>query len=134
MTPPASDLLPGLPPGTFLMPIISRLGNSPRWSDVVIHAGVARWVEVAEDPSQDTAAQIAQVLAQIDATLVQINSDRTWLLGILIFLADLADAEVLNEQWDAWVPRSHPPIRACVQAGLSGRCRVEMVITAAVPE
>jgi hypothetical protein len=32
---------------------------------------------VAEDPSQDTAAQIAQVLAQIDATLVQINSDRT---------------------------------------------------------
>jgi enamine deaminase RidA (YjgF/YER057c/UK114 family) len=72
------------------------------------------------------------VLAQIDATLAQIRSDKTRLLEVLIFLADLGDAPVLNELWDAWVEKKHPPIRACVQAGLSAGLRVEMVIVAAV--
>ena len=111
---------------------IVRLGSSPRWSDVVVHAGVARWVEVAEDMSQDAAGQIDQVLRQIDATLVQIGSSRTQLLEILVFLADLADVPTLNLRWDAWVPHEHPPVRACVQAGLGPGCRVEMVVTAAV--
>lgn len=111
---------------------IVRLGSSPRWSDVVIHAGVARWVEVAEDSSGDTRSQIAQVLQQIDATLVQIGGDKTRLLDVLIFLADLTDAPVLNELWDRWVPPGQPPVRACVQAGLSPGLRVEMVVTAVV--
>lgn len=114
------------------MSSITRLGNSPRWSDVVIHGGVARWVEVAEDVSQGARGQIAQVLAQIDSTLTQIPSDRTRLLEVLIFLSDLADAAVLNELWDPWVPAGHLPIRACVQAGLSAGCRVEMIVSAAV--
>lgn len=109
---------------------IVRLGNSPRWSDVVIYAGVARWVEVAEDMSGDARSQIGQVLKQIDATLAQVGSDRVRLLEVLIFLADLRDAPILNELWDAWVPRGSAPIRACVQAGLGPSCRVEMIITA----
>jgi enamine deaminase RidA (YjgF/YER057c/UK114 family) len=113
------------------MVTIVRLGTSPRWSDVVIYAGVARWVEVAEEPTPDTRGQIDQVLRQIDATLAQVGSDRTRLLEIVIYLADLADAPVLNELWDQWVPRGHSPVRACVQAGLGASCRVEMVITAA---
>ena len=110
---------------------IERLGVSKRWSEIVIHSGVAYWVEVADDPSQDVRGQIAQVLAQIDATLVRIGSDRSRLLMIQIYLADLADAPVLNEVWDAWTPAAHAPVRACVQAGLSKGYHVEMVITAA---
>jgi enamine deaminase RidA (YjgF/YER057c/UK114 family) len=113
---------------------ITRLGAGPLWSDVVIHAGVARWVEVADDPSLPAAAQIAQVLAQIDATLALVPSRRERLLEVLIYLADLADAADLNALWEAWVPPGHAPIRACVQAGLSGNYRVEMVITAAVDD
>jgi enamine deaminase RidA (YjgF/YER057c/UK114 family) len=113
---------------------IVRLGNSPRWSDVVIHGGVARWVEVAEDISGDARSQIAQVLQQIDATLSQIGSDNTRLLEIIIFLADLKDAPILNELWDGWVPRGNPPIRACVQAGLAAGLRVEMLVTTAVKQ
>jgi enamine deaminase RidA (YjgF/YER057c/UK114 family) len=115
------------------MPEIIRLVTSKRWSDIVIHAGVARWVEVAEDAKQDARGQIAQVLHQIDATLQQIGTNRSSLLEILIFLADLNDAPILNELWDAWVPQEHPPIRACVQAGLAAGYHVEMIITAAVP-
>jgi len=110
---------------------IARLGNSPRWSDVVVHGGVARWVEVAEDASADARSQIAQVLQQIDATLVQIGSDKTRLLEVLIFLADLDDASILNPLWDEWVPRGHAPIRACVQSRLAEGLRVEMLVTAA---
>ena len=111
---------------------IVRLGNSRRWSDVVIHSGIARWVEVAEDSSGDARSQIAQVLRQIDATLAQVGSDHTRLLEVLIFLADLNDAPVLNELWDDWVPAGNPPIRACVQAGLSAGYHVEMLISAAL--
>jgi enamine deaminase RidA (YjgF/YER057c/UK114 family) len=111
---------------------IRRYGSSPRWADMVVHGGVARWVEVAEDASCDAKGQISQVLAQIDATLLAMQSDRTHLLQVLIFIADHADAAVLNELWDAWVPAGHPPVRAMVQAGLAGSYRVEMVVTAAV--
>jgi enamine deaminase RidA (YjgF/YER057c/UK114 family) len=111
---------------------ITRIGESRRWSDVVIYAGVARWVEVAEAATADARGQIQQVLNQINATLTQIGSDRSRLLEVLIFLADLSDAAVLNELWDEWVAEGHPPIRACVQAGLGAGLRVEMVVTAAV--
>lgn len=112
---------------------IQRIGDSPRWSDIVIHNGVARWVEVADDRNQDSRGQISQIFRQIDATLEQIGSSRTGLLQILICLSDITHADVLNELWDAWVPRGHAPIRACVQAGLGKGCLVEMIITAAVP-
>lgn len=111
---------------------IIRLGESHRWSDVVIYGPVAYWVEVADDPTQPVAGQIAQVLAQIDATLARIGSSRAQLLQVMIYLADLTDGGELNRQWDAWVVPGHAPVRACVQAGLSPGYKVEMVLTAAV--
>ena len=113
---------------------IQRCGDSKRWADVVVHRGVAHWVEVAEDMSLDTRGQIAQVLAQIDATLAMIKSDRTRLLQVLVYIADENDGPVLNELWDAWVPAGHPPVRAMVQVGLGKACKVEMVVTAATLE
>lgn len=112
---------------------IRRIGNADRWSDIVIHHKVARWVEVASDLTMDSVSQISQVLSQIDETLLQIGSDRTQLLQIMIYLADLEDIGVLNAAWDSWISPGNAPIRACVQAGLQGNCLVEMVISAAVP-
>ena len=113
---------------------IQRYGDSKRWADVVVHGGVAYWVEVAEDTSLDARGQIAQVLAQIDVTLETIRSDRTRLLQVLVYMADQKDAGILNELWDAWVPAGHPPVRAMVQVGLGTSCKVELVVTAAVLE
>jgi enamine deaminase RidA (YjgF/YER057c/UK114 family) len=113
---------------------IQRYGDSKRWADVVVHRGVAHWVEVAEDMSLDARGQIAQVLAQIDATLETIKSDRTRLLQMLVYIADLNDGPILNDLWDAGVPAAHPPVRAMVQVGLGRACKVEMVVTAAVLE
>lgn len=111
---------------------IKRYGDSPRWADMVVHRGTAYWVEVADDQTLDAAGQIAQVLAQIDATLARLDAGRRDLLQVLIFLADLSDSTTLNRLWDSWVVPGAPPVRACVQAGLGAGCRVEMVVTAAV--
>jgi enamine deaminase RidA (YjgF/YER057c/UK114 family) len=110
---------------------IQRFGNSKRSADVVVHHGTAYWIEVAESPGLDAQGQIEQVLNQIDATLAMLHVDRTRLLQIVVYLADLADAPVLNELWDAWVPDKHPPVRACVQAQLAAGYKIEMVVTAA---
>ena len=113
---------------------IQRYGSSTQWADVVVHRGVAHWVEVAEDMSLDARGQIALVFAQIDATLETIKSDRTRLLQVLVYIADINDGPILNELWDAWVPAGHPPVRAMVQVGLGTSCKVELVVTAAVLE
>ena len=113
---------------------IQRFGVTRRWSDAVVHQGTAYFVEVPDDMTADIRGQIGQVLAQIDERLRMVGSARTRLLQVLIYLPDLADAAVLNELWEAWVPEGHAPARACVQATLGkSECRVEMVITAAVP-
>lgn len=113
---------------------IERIGVTRRWSDVVIHQGTAHFVEVADDPNQDVRGQISQILAQIDSRLALFGSDRTRMLQVLIYLADLSDGPTLNELWDRWVPEGHAPARACVQVGLSAGYLVEMVVTAAAGE
>ena len=118
--------------GWILKSEIQRLGESARWSDVVIYRGEARWVEVADDATTDVRGQIVQVLTQINATLERVGSSRTGLIQVLIFLADLNDVSILNDLWDEWVPTGHPPIRACGEARLGPRYLVEMVISAAV--
>lgn len=111
---------------------VRRIGSSERWSDIVIHRGEARWVEVASDMSQDLQGQVTQVLQQIDATLGDLGSSRDSLIQVLIFLADVQHVGVLNSVWDQWVSRSAAPIRACVGASLGGGCLVEMIVSAAV--
>lgn len=113
---------------------IERVGVMRRWSDVVIYRGLAYFVEVADDSSQDMRGQVAQVLAQAEQRLGRIGSDKSRLLQVLIYLVDLKDAPVLNEQWDRWIPEGHAPSRACVQAGLAPGYRIEMVVTAAVAD
>jgi enamine deaminase RidA (YjgF/YER057c/UK114 family) len=99
---------------------------------VVIFGGIARWVEVADDASLDARGQMQQIFDLIDVTLARVHSRRERLLEVTIFLSDLSDAKTLNALWDAWVVAGQAPIRACVQAGLSGTYRVEMIIYAAV--
>ena len=111
---------------------IQRHGVTRRWSDAVIHGGIAHFVEVADDPRQDMHGQVSQILTQIDARLTLVGSDRTRLLQVLIYVVDLADGPVLSSLWDKWVPVGHAPARACVQVGLAPGYRVEMVVTAAV--
>lgn len=112
---------------------ITRIGVTRRWSDAVVHGGVAYFVEVPDDPTQNARDQIRQVLDQVTARLRQVGSDRTRLLQVLIYLPDRADLPTFNALWDAWVPEGHAPSRACVHVPLAApQYRVELVITAAL--
>ncbi len=113
-------------------PAIHRLGSNPRWSDVVIHNGVARWVEVAEDTTKDAPSQIRQILDQIDSTLASLQTGRSQLLEVVIHLAEIGYLQDLNSIWDGWIIPNHAPVRACVQSVLGGTCLAEFIIHAAV--
>ena len=106
----------------------SRLSEMAVWNGVAYLAG-----QVPDDASLDIRGQTAQVLAMIDRLLERAGTDRSRLLMVQIFLADLADFEGMNAEWDAWVSAGHTPPRATVQAQLARpEWKIEVVCTAAV--
>ncbi|MES2788896.1 MAG: RidA family protein [Planctomycetota bacterium] len=112
---------------------IIRHGVTRRWSDAVVHNGVAYFVEVPDDPSQDASGQFRQVLAQVVARLQQVGSDPTRLLQVMIYMPEPADLAAFNELWEGWLPAGHAPSRACIHAQLASPLyRIELVVTAAL--
>ncbi len=114
--------------------MIQRFDVGPRLSEMAIHNGTVYLAgQVPEDASLDIEGQTRQVLAAIDALLARAGTDKTKLLMVQIFIADLADFEGMNRAWDAWVPAGHTPPRATVQAALANPgWRLEIVATAAL--
>ena len=115
--------------------MIERFDEQARLSGAVIHGGTVYLAgQVAEDASGDAEAQTADILRQIDALLAEAGTDKTHLLTVQIFLADLADFAGLNRAWDAWLDPAHKPARATVQAKLADPAwRVEITGIAALP-
>lgn len=113
---------------------IQRFDVGPRLSEMAVHNGVCYLAgQVAEDDSQDIAGQTRQVLAAIDALLQRAGTDKSKLLRVQIFIADLADFPAMNEVWEAWLPAGCAPPRATVQAALARPAwKVELVVTAAL--
>lgn len=112
---------------------IQRYGTTGRYSDSVVHNGTVYLVEVPSNLAADIAGQTANLLASVEALLAQAGSDKSRLLMVTIYLAEMADYAAMNAVWDAWLPAGCAPARACVQARLANPgYRVEMVLTAAV--
>ncbi|MEJ0045990.1 MAG: RidA family protein [Rhodospirillales bacterium] len=111
---------------------ILRTEPSPIFSRAVeYHGFVYTQGLVPRNPDADTAAQVSDVLAQIDAVLELHGTDSTRLLQAQIWLKDMADRAVLNEVWSAWLPEGQAPARALVEAVLADpRWRVEIMVTA----
>lgn len=113
---------------------LQRFDVGARLSEMAVHNGTVYLAgQVPEDATQDIRGQTAQVLACIDALLARAGSDKTKLLMVQIFIADLADFDGMNTVWDAWVPAGHAPPRATVQAKLARpEWKIEIVATAAL--
>ena len=112
---------------------ISRYGTTQRWSDVVVHHSTVYTVEVASTLPASPEAQTREILAQLEETLDRVGSSKDRLLTATIFLADTADYETFNTQWDRWLPVGTAPVRACVQVVFPNpEVKVEIQITAAV--
>ena len=112
---------------------IERHGTTRRYSDSVMHNGTVYLVEVPTNLAAEVTGQCENLLASIERLLSQAGSDKSRLLMVTIYLADMADYAAMNVVWDAWLPAGCAPVRACVQAKLANPdFRVEMVLTAAI--
>ena len=115
------------------MSTITRHGMAARYSEASVFNGVIYLAGmVPEGAATDIRGQTQDVLAQIDTHLAALGSDKTRLLRVQIYLADIADIGAMNEVWDAWVAPGHAPPRATVQAALADPAwKIEVVATAA---
>jgi enamine deaminase RidA (YjgF/YER057c/UK114 family) len=114
---------------------LQRLHVGPRLSEAAIHHGVVYLAGQVPDqhPEASIEDQTREVLGHIDRLLAEAGSDKTRLLSVQIFLADIDEIGRMNAVWDRWVPPGHTPPRATVQARLAdARWRIEVVVTAAV--
>jgi len=77
---------------------IQRHGTTRRYSDSVVHNGTVYLVEVPSNLDGDITAQTENLLAGIDHLLEQAGSDRSKLLMVTIYLADMADYDAMNAE------------------------------------
>lgn len=88
--------------------------------------------QVADDVSLDIAGQTRQILEKVDALLEQAGTDKTKLLSVIIWLADIDEKNAMNQVWHEWIDPENTPARACVESRLARpEMRVEMKIEAA---
>ena len=106
-------------------------GSAKGRNRAVRHDGVVYTVATA--PGTDIRTQTRAALAAIDVNLADAGSDKTCLLSVQIFMADLSQKEKMDEVWNDWIGADWKnwPQRACVGAPLAGNTLVEIVVTAA---
>jgi enamine deaminase RidA (YjgF/YER057c/UK114 family) len=113
---------------------IERFGVGPRMSMAVAHGSTVYLAgHVASDPKgKSVSEQTADILAQIEARLVEAGSDKSKILSANIWLTDMATFGEMNAVWDKWVVQGHTPARATVKADLATPdYKVEIMVTAA---
>lgn len=104
-----------------------------RLSETAVHNGTVYLAgQIAEDTKQDIAGQTREVLGHIDRLLGEVDSDKSLLLSVQIYLADMKDFPGMNTVWDTWVVQGATPPRATVESKLANpECLVEIVVVAA---
>ncbi|EFC47556.1 predicted protein [Naegleria gruberi] len=112
-----------------------RFHVGERFSETAAYQGVLYISgQVPDDGTKDIEGQTEEVLAMLDARLKEAGTDKTKLLMVQIFLANMVeDFAGMNKVWDAWVPKGNTPPRATVQAQLARpEWRIEITATAAI--
>ncbi|HJV07998.1 MAG TPA: RidA family protein [Chromobacteriaceae bacterium] len=111
---------------------IYRHKQGARLAEAVVSNGLIFLAgQVPENTMDDARAQTANVLAQIDTLLAELDSDKSKIVDVTIFLADMDDYDAMNQAWDAWVPAGNVPARATVKAELANpEWKVEIKLVA----
>lgn len=116
---------------------IKRINPGRRLSDVSIFNKVAYLAGQVPKASIDEGIkeQTAEVLATIDDLLAQVGSNRSRILTCQIFLKDIAQIGEMNAVWEKWIPQTHTPSRATVQAVMGNpKWGIEIVLAAALQD
>ena len=105
-----------------------RLAAAVRHNDTLYLAG-----QVADTSTGSVEVQTREVLAKIDALLAEAGTDKSKLLSLNIYLANIADFAAMNSVYDTWVDTANVPARATIEARLADPdLRVEIQGIAAI--
>ena len=106
-------------------------GSAKGRNRAVRHNGIVYTVATAA--GADIQAQTRATLDAIDQNLADAGSDKSRLISVQIFLADMSQKAGMDSVWNDWVGPDWQnwPQRACVGAPLAGDTLVEIVVTAA---
>ena len=99
---------------------IKRIDPGTRFSEAVVFGDTVYLSgHVGTDPNAGVYEQTRDILAQIDANLAAAGSNKSRLLSVNVWLADIATFDELNRAWDEWVDKANLPARATVEARLA---------------
>jgi enamine deaminase RidA (YjgF/YER057c/UK114 family) len=76
---------------------------------------------VADDLDLDAEGQMREALAYLDKCLALVGSQKSKVVYVTIWLADIRDRDAINRAWLEWVDKDNLPARACVQALMADR-------------
>lgn len=112
---------------------IERVEPGPRMSRAVVHGNTVYTCGHVDNNGTTVTEQTQNILARIEKVLADAGSDKAHILSVNIWLADIATFDEMNAVYDAWVDRSQPPARACVESRLAGEAyKVEIAVIAAL--
>ncbi|MEN5083904.1 RidA family protein [Bosea sp. TWI1241] len=114
---------------------IKRIAPGPRMSKAVVHGNTVYLAGQVADKSagKSVGEQTTEILSIIDGLLAEAGSDKSKLLMVNIWLADMSTFAEMNAVWDGWIQAGATPGRATVEAKLAGpQYTVEIAVIAAV--
>jgi enamine deaminase RidA (YjgF/YER057c/UK114 family) len=112
---------------------IKRIGVGARMSEASCYNGIVWLAGQIGNPGDSVEAQTRTCLAEVDRILAEAGTDKTRILSVQIWLADISTFDDMNKVWDAWVPAGHSPARATGEAKLATPdYKVEVIVTAAL--
>jgi enamine deaminase RidA (YjgF/YER057c/UK114 family) len=112
---------------------INRFGTGPRMSEAVAYNGILWVAGQLGQPKGGVVDQTREALAEVDRILALAGTDKTRILSVQIWLADMGTFAEMNSVWDTWVPQGHTPARATGEAKLATPdYKVEIIVTAAL--
>ena len=99
---------------------IIRIDPCVRFASASVHGGLVFLAgHVAHNVEAGVREQTAEILTAIDRTLAESGTDKSRLLTVQIWLADISTFDEMNAAWDAWVDKANMPARATVEAKLA---------------
>lgn len=110
---------------------IKRSGEGAHYSEVTAHGDILYLSGQVNMDSDEIRGQSRAIFAQIDGLLEANGSDKEHILFANLYLSNPDDFEGMNDEWDAWLPESSRPARACVVTGMAlPGILLEVVVTA----
>lgn len=117
-----------------MLPITRLAGMAPGRSRAVGYGNLVFTVAVADTAELDMRRQTTEALAKIDRHLAEMGTDKSRLLSVTVYIADMSRKSEMNDVWLSWVDKTNEPQRACIGATLDTSHLIEIVAVAATKD